>query len=169
MESDWEAKAQEEVSELGRDIIASDRFSKANEVPHHYGHSIAEHSLRCARYAVRISDWLERHGVHLSKQDAVRACLLHDMGMTVDDVFESPSRVKAHTHPVEGARIAREEFDAEDETVDAIEHHMWPICPTAPRHVLGWVVTAADKCSSVRETQDYIGTVAKTLKGEGDG
>ena len=169
MLGDWEDEAQTSVVQLGQDIIGSGRFWKAMDVPHHFGVSIADHSLRCARYALAISRWLEEHGVSLSEEDAVRASLLHDMGMTEDEVFESPSRVKAYTHPREGARIATEEYGANDAIVDAIRRHMWPIGHVFPRHLVGWVVVAADKCSSIAETHEYVSTMAKTLRRRTDG
>ena len=103
-------------------------------------------------YALRISRWLERRGLSLDERDIVRASLLHDIGMTEDDVFLSPSRKKAFSHPREGARIAREEFGANDTQADAVRHHMWPIGLVPPHSMTGWVVVAADKCCSMQET-----------------
>ena len=84
----------------------------------------------------------------------VRASLLHDIGMTEDDVFLSPSYKKARSHPREGARIAREEFGANRLQVEAIQSHMWPVWRAVPpRTMEGWIVSAADKCCSVHETK----------------
>lgn len=97
-----------ELMELGGDIICSERFAKAWQVPHHYeGRSIAHHSLETAAYTYRLARWLGARGHDVSVKDAVRASLLHDIGMTVDEVFHSPSYRKAYSHPREGARIAR--------------------------------------------------------------
>ena len=143
----------ERVAEMGADIIESDRFEKAKTVPHHNKYrSIAGHSVETAENALRISEWLKRRGVDVDEREAVRTSLLHDIGMTEDEVFLSPSRVKAYTHPEEGARIAREEFAANDVQVEAIRRHMWPIGRTTPRHATGWIVVAADKCTSIVET-----------------
>ena len=147
-----------DVMELGADIIASERFAKAIEVPHHSkDNSIAAHSLETAECALRIARWLNRHGASVDEACAVRASLLHDIGMTEDEVFLSPSHTKGHTHPLEGARIAREEFGADDLQIDAIEHHMWPVCCIVPPHSAeGWVVTAADKLCSFNEARRYF-------------
>jgi hypothetical protein len=137
---------------MGDDIVASDRFAKAFEVPHHSkDRNIANHSYTTAIWTLRIARWLKRHGVRLSEVDSVRAALLHDMGMTVDEVFLSPSHEKAHTHPVEGARIAREEFDANETQLDAVLHHMWPVVPGRPHSPEGWTLVMADKCCSIGE------------------
>jgi len=144
-----------EVMEIGGDIIASERFAKAKSVPHHSKEgNIAAHSLETAGYALRLARWVNQHGGSVSERDAVRTSLLHDIGMTEDEVFLSPSSVKAKTHPVEGARIAQEEFEATDEQVDAILYHMWPFCSIVPPHsTLGFVITMADKCCSLVEVR----------------
>lgn len=142
------------VSETGEDIITSNRFAKARTVPHHGRYlNTADHSIEVAEWALRISEWLDRHGMEVDGEETVKAALLHDIGMTEDAVFLSPSRVKARTHPKEGARIAREEFSADDVQIDAILRHMWPIGFVPPRHVTGWVVVAADKCASMNDVR----------------
>lgn len=142
-----------EVKALGSDIIASERFAKARLVPHHSKDgNIALHSLETAGYALMLSRWLGQHGVTVSERDAVRAGLLHDIGMTDDAIFLSPSYIKGRTHPKAGAHIARTEFGADVVQVDAILYHMWPVCTLVPPHTaVGWVVTLSDKCCSVHE------------------
>lgn len=142
-----------DVMRIGGDIVHSDRFAKAWGVPHHSKEkgNVALHSLMTARYALAISQWLMRRGITVNMEDVVRASLLHDIAMTEDEVYSSPSRVKAHTHPREGSRIAQEEFGANDVQADAIMRHMWPIGHVPPHSTEGWVLVAADKCCSVRE------------------
>ena len=146
-----------DVLSMGEDIVSSERFAKARLVIHHNkSHNIAAHSVNCAVCALRIARWLARHGVSVNERDAVRAALLHDIGMTEDEVFHSPSPVKARTHPREGERIAREEFGANDVQLDAIRHHMWPLCLVPPQSVEAWVVMAADKRCSMREALSIV-------------
>lgn len=144
-----------DVVDLGGDIIISERFAAAMSVPHHSKNgNIAAHSLKTAGYALLIARWLNQHGVSISERDAVRASLLHDIGMTEEDIFLSPSHKKGRTHPVEGARIAREEFGANEAQVDAILHHMWPFCCLTPPHdTVGFVLTTADKMCSLNEAR----------------
>ena len=144
-----------DVMKMGGDIVDSKRFAKARNVPHHSKDgSIAAHSLETACYALWLARWLNRHGVQVSEEDVVRASLLHDIGMTEDDVFLSRSSEKAHTHPLEGARIAREEFGANEKQVDAILQHMWPCCTMVPpHHAVGWVLTMADKLCSLNDVK----------------
>ena len=144
-----------DLVDLGGDIIISDRFAAAIDVPHHSKNgNIAAHSLATAGYALLLARWLNRRGASVSEKDVVRASLLHDIGMTEKDVFLSPSSKKGRSHPIEGARIAQEEFGANEEQVDAILHHMWPFCCMTPPHYdVGFVVTAADKMCSLNEVR----------------
>ena len=149
-------KIQETIEQEGMDILSSARFRKAGTIPHHKDSSVADHSVRTAERCLRICLWLNRRGIEVSHRDTVRACLLHDIGMTEDRVFESRSWRKAFSHPQTGARIAKKEFDANTEQSNAIARHMWPICVLPPRHRTGWIVLAADKYVSVREAADVL-------------
>ncbi len=142
-----------DIMRIGGDIVSSERFAKARSVPHHSKDgNIAVHSMETAGYALLLARWLGEHGVEVSEVDAVRASLLHDIGMTVDEVFLSPSYIKARSHPREGARIAREEYGASEKQVDAVRRHMWPVWHVIPpMSAEGWVVSLADKCCSMHE------------------
>lgn len=153
------------VAYHGSDILESERFAKAYRVPHHNEHgNIGLHSLETAGYAATFARWLCQHGLAIDEHDVVRASLLHDIGMTVDEVFESPSRKKAFSHPREGARIARDEFGANDIQLDAIRRHMWPIGLTPPHSSTGWIVLAADKYCSMREVQREAARIARIVR-----
>lgn len=142
-----------------KDILNSERFQRAGSVSHH-NTSVAEHSLKTADVAWQISSWLNKHGFHVNRRDAVRASLLHDIGMTDEAIHESVSWKKAYSHPKRSAKIARSEFDVKDEQVNAISRHMWPVCVVPPKHMIGWVVMAADKCASM---QEYLGPVYRRI------
>lgn len=153
----------QDVERMGGDILRSARFAKAKDVPHHNEHGdIAAHSVETAGYALGLARWLQRRGVSVSEQDVVRASLLHDIGMTEDDVFLSPKYRKAYSHPREGARIACEEFGASEVQADAIRRHMWPISiAMPPRNAVGWVVLAADKYCSVQEVRRLVASLVR--------
>lgn len=136
---------------LEEDILSSDRFHKAWNIRHHYSTSVAVHSERTAEYAMRICSWLKRHSVRINEEDVMRACLLHDIGMTDDKVSHSISFRKAYLHPVRSEQIAKDEFHANAVQCNAIRRHMWPICVIPPRYKEGWIVIAADKLCSLRE------------------
>lgn len=157
----------QDVMRIGDDILSSWRFSKAKTVPHHNQHcNIASHSVETAEYALGMARWLRCHKITVTEADVVRASLLHDIGMTEDEVFLSPSRRKAFSHPRESARIAREEFGANETQVDAIRRHMWPIGIVIPHHLTGWVVMAADKYCSICEVKREAGEIALYIRDE---
>ncbi len=146
-----------EIRRLGGDILASERFDRARRLPHHYDYSIAAHSLEAAQFALLICDWCERQGFSVSKEDAVRAALLHDLGMTEPEVFSEKPVIKCRTHPIEGCRIAKKEFGANPSQLNAIYPHMWPVGPVPPPFTrTGWILSVADKLSSVRETWNHM-------------
>ena len=153
-----------DIIELGRDIVASERFAAALNVPHHSKNGdIASHSVETAGYALLLARWLNRHGASVSEEDAVRASLLHDIGMTEENVFLSPPRIKGRSHPKEGARIAREEFGANETQMEAMLHHMWPVCCSSPpRSTVSFVVTVADKLCSLNEVRRRLTRIIAT-------
>ena len=160
------SELRQEVLRLGRDIIESDRFDKARNIKHHLHYTVAGHSVETAMYALVLARWLRKHGVHITERDAVRAALLHDIGMTEEPVVRSPSYRKAFLHPAEGRRIANEEFHMNEVQQDAIRHHMWPVGLVPPRHIIGWIVMTSDKMSSMNETKTMVKNRVKETHGE---
>lgn len=142
-----------EIFRMGGDIIRSRRFARAWMVDHHLDYNVAVHSLEVAGYALRIAKWCERHGIKVNEEDVVRACLLHDIGMTEARVKRTPAYRKAFLHPKESYKIARDEYGANKAQLDAIRRHMWPICIVPPTHLTGWIVMMADKASASREAK----------------
>ena len=146
-------------------IRKSRRFQKAERIRHHKETNVAAHSEETAMYGKRICGWLKKHNIKVNEEDVVQACLLHDIGMTDDDVSESSSWKKAYKHPERGEEIARNEYHANDVQCNAIKRHMWPICIIPPKTIEGWVVIAADKACSIHEvaemTEDALGIGGK--------
>ncbi|MBP5169641.1 MAG: HD domain-containing protein [Oscillospiraceae bacterium] len=139
------------VQQAGAEVLNSERFLTAWNIPHHPHVSVAQHSLHVAKESCRLAEWLNRHGAHVSVDDAILCGLLHDIGMTENRVFSSPSWIKAYTHPQHGVDVAEKEYHVREDQADAIRRHMWPVCIIPPVHTLGWIVTAADKISSIKE------------------
>ncbi len=143
-----------DVMLMGEDIVSSERFDKARLLRHHTEEgNVASHSISTAEYALRMSRWLNRYGIKVNEVDAVRASLLHDLGMTEDEIFESKSSHKAYLHPEESTRIAFKEYDANVRQLDAVLHHMWPVAGKAPHSSEGWILVAADKVTSINEVR----------------
>ncbi len=139
------------VKQSGMGILDSERFRAAWDIPHHPGTSVAQHSLHVAMESCRIAEWLNHHGTHVNVEETIRCALLHDIGMTENSIFSSPAWKKAYTHPNRGARVAEQEYHLTPVQADAIRRHMWPVCVIPPFHIMGWIVTTADKISSIKD------------------
>ena len=157
-----------EVFKYGEDIIHSESFEKAKHVPHHIHYTVAIHSVEAAVYALLITRWLKKHhtALKVDEREVVRAALLHDIGMTLDEIHDSPSYRKAFSHPKEGHRIARDVYHLNKIQLEAIRRHMWPIGIIPPRHLMGWIIVMADNMSSFNEASTMIKSRAKRRKNE---
>ena len=141
----------DKVQSAGETILNSERFRAAWDIPHHPGISVAQHSLHVAMESCRMAEWLNLHGAHINLEDTIQCALLHDIGMTENRIYSSPAWRKAYTHPSRGMEVAEKEYHLNSAQADAIRRHMWPVCIIPPVHALGWIVTAADKISSIKE------------------
>ena len=139
------------ILELGEDILQSDRYRKAETVVHHGTTSVYRHSLAVARYTLARCIIDEARGKEVSERDAVRAALLHDIGMTDDEVHDALAPQKCYLHPKRSAEIAEKEFHANEVQLDSILHHMWPLNVVPPKYREGWILILADKHCSLNE------------------
>lgn len=143
------------IIQEGGDILDSERFRRCSHVIHHKGTNVARHSLEVTEYALHLYE--KKHRPETSVRDVVRVCLLHDIGMSDREIHDSISFIKAYAHPRRSAKIAREEYGANDLQIEAILHHMWPVCIMPPASEAGWLLLRADKYCS-------MGDVAGLLK-----
>ena len=144
------------IKREGEDILESERFRKCEGIVHHKGTNVARHSMEVTEYALNLYE--KGHYPDTDVRDLVRACLLHDIGMSDGDVRDSVSFLKAYSHPRRSSEIAREEFGANAVQVNAILYHMWPICVIPPSSHIGWLLLRADKHCA-------CGDVAGVIKG----
>ena len=142
----------------GGDILESERFRQSMDILHHKGTNVARHSLEVAEYALHLYE--NGHNPDTDVRDIVRACLLHDIGMTDRKVRESVSFLKAYSHPRKSAEIAREEYGANQIQIDAILHHMWPICLIPPSSEAGWLLLRSDKHCARNDVVSVIKNMA---------
>ncbi len=138
------------IRAAGGDILDSERFRRGWKVRHH-NTNLAQHSLRVAAAGIRLCDMLRKRGLEPDEREVVRACLLHDIGMTEETVHGKAAWKKAYEHPRESARIAVEEYGATEDMKNAILRHMWPICVKPPGRLTGWIVVTADKIATSQD------------------
>ncbi len=83
----------------------------------------------------------------------MRAALLHDYFLyDWHEHDDGTHRWHGFRHPATAERNARADFAIDDVVANSIRTHMFPLTPVPPRHVEGWLVTAADKISATTET-----------------
>ena len=143
---------EQKIKEYGRDILTSDLYKEAFAQKHHHKTSVGKHSLRVAKETIRVCDFLARHGVEVDERKAVRAALLHDLGILGRDEKFASNFETSRRHPIESLRVA-EAFEPEmDETMrQAIERHMFPVFAKPPTRPEAIAVCMADKVASAKD------------------
>lgn len=139
-----------DIEKYGKTVLGSREFEAAMKQKHHYKSTVGQHSLDVAFIALAIGLFLEKLHVRISIRAIVIGCLCHDLGILDRSHFASGSDM-CRMHPIESAAISRE-FSNNDATVfDMCEHHMFPLMSKPPKTTEGWIVSIADKVSSVGE------------------
>ncbi len=142
----------EQIEYYGRDILDSLNFQSSDENIQHGTVSVKEHSLDVARASIRISRFFH---MRKKRRELIRGALLHDFFLYDWHIpAEEGEERKLHGfyHPGVALRNARKEFELSALEQDIIKKHMWPLTVIPPRYKESWVVTAADKYCSLRET-----------------
>lgn len=141
-----------DILAYGGDIISSDLFRKGFSQKHHTNTTVAEHTLNVAASALRISYALEKTGVGVDIRAVTVGALCHDLGIIGRYEKFSDDRECLRLHPLDSVRAARELVPGIDhKTEEIIRCHMWPVNGWKPSSVEGYIITVADKYSSVRE------------------
>ncbi|MCR4586895.1 MAG: phosphohydrolase [Lachnospiraceae bacterium] len=142
----------EQIEYFAGDILNSENFKSSDDNVQHGTVSVLEHSLDVARASIKISRFLH---MRAKRRELIRGALLHDFFLYDWHVpAEDGEERKLHGfyHPGVALRNARKEFDLSKLEQDIIKKHMWPLTIIPPRYKESWVVTAADKYCSLRET-----------------
>ncbi len=114
-----------------------------------------DHSVRVAKLSYLLNTKLR---LHADEQILVPAAFLHDFFLY--DWHDEPkvsvrnfTAMHGFTHPKKAADNAKEVFDINDETYDAISSHMWPLTITkVPKSKEAKILCAADKMVALKET-----------------
>lgn len=143
---------QELVAVHGREVIEHRRMQIERRCFQHGNVSTFAHSIRVACLAVWIAD-----RAHLWRRvdlkSLIRAALLHDYFLyDWHDWDDGEHRLHGFTHGGAALRNALRDFRLNAIERDSIANHMFPMTPTPPRYVEGYLVTIADKLSATRET-----------------
>ena len=147
--------------DIVKDILSSDIFKKLAGFVQHGSTSTMEHSIN-----VSYTTYLVCKKLNLDYKSAARAALLHDYYLY--DWHRPANEIGAHfhgfTHPYTAAKNAKKYFGITDKEAGMIKTHMFPFTPIPPLSREGWVLTMADKSTSVNE---IISNMKKIFKPEG--
>ena len=138
---------------VGSGVIDASVFQAGYFQKHHMRTSVAAHTLNVAQSSVYMGRFLTHLGFRVNMQDLVLASLCHDLGIVGRYSKYANNRECCNRHPLDSAALAKKLVpNADDVVLNSVECHMWPIGPTGhPNHIEGFIVTVADKYSSVKD------------------
>ena len=140
------------IKEHGNDILHSENFQRTQKYIQHGSMTVHNHCMDVARYSLIINKKL---GLNCNKHDLIRGALLHDYFLYDwhdKEYLSQRRRLHGFRHPMTALENAEKEYDLSDTQRDIIKKHMWPLTIVPPTCGEAWVVTAADKYCSLRET-----------------
>ncbi len=166
---DLEIDIENKIREYGEDILCSEYYRQAFEQAHHGGSSVAKHSLRVAMDTLKVCRFFRQHGIKVDERKAVRAALMHDLGILGrDDKFDSQYEM-SRQHPIESVKVARLFEPQMDETVkQAIERHMFPVFAKPPTKPEAIAVCIADKTASMQDVYHMLEEYLDSLRKDGE-
>ncbi len=121
----------EQMNLHGRTVLASPQFRRTFTQTHHFRTTVGDHSVNVTLASLWLCRFLSRFGIHTDPKRMTTAALCHDL---------------------DSAAIAKELLpNADQETLEIIKDHMWPVTGSMPRTWEGFIITIADKYCAVRE------------------
>lgn len=138
------------ITEYASDILASSSFISEKWHTHHIYSTIYSHCINVAEIALSMLDYSRFLRERISERSLVRAALLHDYFLN-DRYTGKGIKWNAFRHPKIAMNNAIRDFGLTDYEKDAVLHHMWPLTPKPPVHLLGWVISFADKAAALSE------------------
>lgn len=140
------------IEQYAQDILESGNFRKTEQYIQHGNVSVQRHCLSVAECSLLIEDKLRKLGIHCQEREMVRGALLHDYFLYDWHDKTSHKRLHGFHHPGVALVNASKEYRLSDRERDIIVKHMWPLTMKPPACREAWIVTAADKYCSLKET-----------------
>ena len=138
------------IAEYGWEIICSSDFRRTFEQTHHKCMTVGDHTLSVTAVAVSLCIGMNLDDDML--KNVITASLCHDLGIMGRSEKCSNNVKCCIGHPVDSVNAYRDLTGKDDiRVIDSIKNHMFPLKPLPPRYKEGWILTLADKISSVRE------------------
>ncbi len=140
------------IKQHGGDIIRSEEFKRMFSQRHHIKDSLGRHTVSTARMGLKISDFLERRGITVDERKVVRIALLHDLGMLDRNERYKNNYECGRLHPGNSAEAAKKLWpNIDDESLDAIKSHMWPLSLSVPKTKEAFILCLADKLATMKD------------------
>jgi len=150
---DIDSDTRQKLIEHAEDILKSDKYHKTVTFIQHGDVTVYEHCLMVAACAIAINQKLH---IKCNERSLVRGALLHDYFLYDwhDHLCKDNIHPKLHGfyHPGIALKNAERDFKLSLREKDIIKKHMWPLTIVPPACREAWVVTMADKYSSLLET-----------------
>ena len=138
------------IRKYGQDILTSEKFREAKGQIHHYRTTVASHCLKTAVAGLKLCSILRRIGISVDTRMVVRTALLHDLGMVGRSDLYRNNFECCLKHPGNSASISKQICKGiDEESLAAIESHMWPLSVRAPKTKEAAILCVADKIASV--------------------
>ncbi len=126
-------------------ILTHKEFIKTKSIVHH-GNTRFNHSVRVSYIAYRLAKVL---GCDVTS--TIRGGALHDFFLVRDDTNILASAKMFVEHPTMAKENAIKYFAINEKEQNIIESHMFPTSSVVPKSKEAWIVTLADKISTILE------------------
>ncbi len=130
---------------IAEPILTHKEFIKTKSIVHH-GNTRFNHSVRVSYIAYRLAKIL---GCDVTS--TIRGGALHDFFLVRDDKNILTSAKMFVEHPAIAKENAIKYFAINEKEQNIIESHMFPTSSVVPKSKEAWIVTLADKISTVFE------------------
>jgi len=150
-----EKQLRRQIREAGADILASVNFQLTREHIQHGTVTVHAHCINVAKHSLMLADRLK---VRTKRRELIRGALLHDYFLYDwhDKDHINPFKLHGFFHPGRALKNATRDFELTEREKDIIRKHMWPMTIIPPMCREAWIVTAADKWVSLKETLRII-------------
>lgn len=150
-------KHDDEFNLIIKDIISNPFVLDMKNFRQHYDTTTFDHAYKVAYISYKICKKL-----NLDYISAARAGMLHDFYLYDWRQKSTWHKWHAFKHGRFASINASKIFTLSDKELDMIKKHMWPVTPTPPKSIEGFILTFADKYSATKESIDhYIKTLSK--------
>ncbi len=142
------------IRKILNEIIDTSKYKMSKKFIQHGNTSVYMHSVRVAYISCYIA---ERYNLKVDFDSLIMGALLHDYFLyDWHDKNSHHKRPHGFHHPSAALANAERDFDLNWRVKNTIKRHMFPLTPIPPKCLEGWIVCAADKICSTKETIKII-------------